>query len=60
MVASLQSSKANETAEMHFGIGEEKVTMHINVFWYSSKLLFAVSKTNIDLYKKFTLHSSRL
>lgn len=42
-----------------FGPGAEKVTMHINVSWDGSKLLLC-SKSNIDLYKKFTLHSSRL
>lgn len=37
----------------------KKVTMHINASWDGSKLLLC-SKSNIDLYKKFTLHSSRL
>lgn len=44
---------------MHFDPEQKKVTMHINASWDGSKLLLC-SKSNIDLYKKFTLHSSRL
>lgn len=52
-------SKPLCNARNAFWPGAEKVTMHINVSWDGSKLLLC-SKSNIDLYKKFTLHSSRL
>lgn len=57
--SSLLSKNLMQRWKMHFGPEQKKVTMHINASWDSSKLLLC-SKSNIDLYKKFTLHSSRL
>lgn len=54
-----QLSETLRNARNAFWPWEEKVTMHINVSWDGSKLLLR-SKSNTDLYKKFTLHSSRL
>lgn len=54
-----QLSETLRNARNAFWPGEEKATMHINVSWDGSKLLLR-SKSNTDLYKKFTLHSSRL